>query len=126
MIDPYQEIFEKIIELSNESGYATFDYLPDESQEYPFVYVGYQQNIDRITKTRFLGKTHIQLDVYAEHNRRFEVSRILNDLLNVIQHHRKTTHFTYTVVNSESQIVGDNTTDIPLIHGILELEIQYS
>ncbi len=126
MIDPYQEIFEKIIELSNESGYETFDYLPDESQAYPFVYVGYQQNIDRITKTRFLGKTHIQLDVYAEHNRRFEVSRILNDLLNVIQHHRKTAHFTYTVVNSESQIVGDNTTDIPLIHGILELEIQYS
>ena len=35
MIDPYQEIFEKIIELSNESGYATFDYLPDESQAYP-------------------------------------------------------------------------------------------
>ena len=51
------------------------------------------------------------------------MSRILNDLLDVIQHHRKTTHFTYTVVNSESQIVGDNTTDIPLIHGILELEI---
>lgn len=126
MIDPYQEIFEKIIELSNESGYETFDYLRDESQAYPFVHVGYQQNIDRITKTRFLGKTHIQLDVYAEHNRRFEVSRILNDLLNVIQHHRKTAHFTYTVVNSESQIVGDNTTDIPLIHGILELEIQYS
>lgn len=126
MIDPYQEIFEKIIELSNESGYETFDYLPDESQAYPFVYVGYQQNIDRITKTRFLGKTHIQLDVYAEHNRRFEVSRILNDLLNVIQHHRKTAHFTYTVVNSESQLIGDNTTDIPLIHGILELEIQYS
>jgi len=100
--------------------------LPDESQAYPFVYVGYQQNIDRITKTRFLGKTHIQIDVYAEHDRRFEVSRILNDLLNVIQHHRKTAHFTYTVVNSESQIVGDNTTDIPLIHGILELEIQYS
>lgn len=65
MIDPYQEIFEKIIELSNESGYATFDYLPDESQAYPFVYVGYQQNIDRITKNRFLGKTHIQLDVYG-------------------------------------------------------------
>ena len=118
MMDPYQEIFETIIELSKEAGYATFDYLPDESQAYPFVYVGYQ--------TRFLGKTHIQIDVYAEHDRRFEVSRILNDLLNVIQHHRKTAHFTYTVVNSESQIVGDNTTDIPLIHGILELEIQYS
>lgn len=125
-MDPYQEIFEKIIELSNESGYATFDYLPDESQAYPFVYVGYQHNIDNITKTRFLGKTHIQIDVYAEHNRRFEVSRILNDLLNVIQHNRRTEHYNYTVVNSESQLMGDNTTDIPLIHGILELEIQYS
>lgn len=125
-MNPYQEIFETIIELSKEAGYVTFDYLPDENQAYPFVYVGYQQNIDRITKTRFLGKTHIQLDVYAEHNRRFEVSRILNDLLNVIQHNRRTEHYNYTVVNSESQLMGDNTTDIPLIHGILELEIQYS
>lgn len=126
MIDPYQEIFEKIIELSNESGYATFDYLPDESQAYPFVYVGYQQNIDKITSTRLLGKTHIQIDVYAEHDRRFEVSQILNDLLNVIAHHRRTRNFKYAVVNSESQLMGDNTTDIPLVHGILELEIQYS
>lgn len=125
-MNPYQEIFEKIIELSKEEGYATFDYLPDESQAYPFVYVGYQQNIDKITKTRFLGKTHIQIDVYAEHDRRFEVSMILNDLLNVIQHNRRTEHYVYTVVNSESQLLGDNTTDIPLIHGVLELEIQYS
>lgn len=125
-MNPYQEIFDKIIELSKEAGYSTFDFLPDESQGYPFIYVGYQHNIDNITKTRYLGKTHIQIDVYAEYDRRFEVSQILNDLLNIIQHNRRTPNYIYTVVNSESQIIGDTSTDIPLLHGILELEIQYS
>lgn len=124
-MNPYLEIFDTIMELSQEAGYDTFDYLPDESQAYPFVYVGYQQNIDQITSTRLLGTTHIQIDVYAEYDRRFEVSRILNDLLNIISHHKKTKNFNYNVVNSQSQLLGDNTTDIPLIHGVLEIEIKY-
>lgn len=125
MSNPYNEIFETVIALSRKQGYATFDYLPDDRQGYPFVYIGTQQNVDIETKDRTLGKTHIQIDVYAEHNRRSEVMTIMEDLQMTVSNHQRTENFIYAITHGESHMIGDTTSDIPLWHGILELDIKY-
>ncbi|CAK1224408.1 hypothetical protein R82291_FJPPFKPJ_00417 [Fructobacillus cardui] len=125
MSNPYNEIFQTVIELSKKQGYDTFDYLPDESQSYPFVYVGNQQNTDIPTKGRTLGTTHIQIDVYAEFNHRSEVLDIMDDLQATVINYQHTDNFTYQVTNTNQQMIADQSTDIPLWHGVLELDIQY-
>lgn len=125
MSNPYNEIFQTVIELSQKQGYDTFDYLPDESQSYPFVFVGNQQNTDIPTKGRTLGTTHIQIDVYAEFNRRSEVLDIMDALQATVINYQHTDNFTYQVTNTNQQMIADQSTDIPLWHGVLELDIQY-
>lgn len=125
MNNPYNEIFQTVIELSRKKGYDTFDYLPDENQSYPFVFVGNQQNTDIPTKGRTLGTTHIQIDVYAEFNHRSEVLEIMDDLQATVINYQHTDNFTYQVTNTNQQMIADQSTDIPLWHGVLELDIQY-
>ncbi|CAK1254803.1 hypothetical protein R55227_BLOPHJLP_01661 [Fructobacillus tropaeoli] len=125
MNNPYNEIFQTVIELSKKQGYETFDYLPDESQSYPFVFVGNQQNTDIPTKGRTLGTTHIQIDVYAEFNHRSEVLDIMDDLQATVINYQHTDNFKYQVTNTNQQMIADQSTDIPLWHGVLELDIQY-
>ncbi|CAK1245202.1 MULTISPECIES: hypothetical protein [Fructobacillus] len=125
MSNPYNEIFQTVIELSKKQGYDTFDYLPDESQSYPFVFVGNQQNTDIQTKGRTLGTTHIQIDVYAEFNHRSEVLDIMDDLQATVINYQHTDNFKYQVTNTSQQMIADQSTDIPLWHGVLELDIQY-
>lgn len=127
MNNPYQEIFDTILMLSKQQGYPTFDYLPDDGQGYPFVFIGAQQNIDQYTKDRTLGQTHLQIDIYgdAHQKQRSLVMGIIDTLTQVITEHQKTPHFGYQVTHSESRLIGDISTDIPLWHGVLELDIQY-
>lgn len=125
MSNPYNEIFQTVIELSKKQGYDTFDYLPDENQSYPFVFVGNQQNTDIPTKGRTLGTTHIQIDVYAEFNHRYEVLDIMDTLQVTVIDYQRTDNFQYQVTNANQQMIADQSTDIPLWHGVLELDIQY-
>jgi hypothetical protein len=125
MNNPYNEIFQTVIKLSRKKGYDTFDYLPDENQSYPFVFVGNQQNTDIQTKDRTLGTTHIQIDVYAEFNYRSEVLTIMDDLQATVIDCQRTENFKYQVTNANQQMIADQSTDIPLWHGVLELDIQY-
>lgn len=127
MSNPYAEIFDTILELSNAQGYPTFDYLPDDNQNYPFVFIGTQQNVDQYTKDRTLGQTHVQIDVYGDayNKQREQVADMLEMLLTAISEHGETEHFGYSVTHSESQLLSDTSTDIPLWHGVLELDIKY-
>lgn len=125
MNNPYNEIFQTVIKLSRKKGYDTFDYLPDENQSYPFVFVGNQQNTDIPTKGRTLGTTHIQIDVYAEFNHRSEVLDIMDTLQVTVIDYQRTDNFQYQVTNANQQMIADQSTDIPLWHGVLELDIQY-
>lgn len=125
MNNPYEEIYQKIMELSKAKGYATFDYLPDDEQGYPFVFVGEQDNTDQYTKGRVLGSTDIQVHVYAEFDHRSDVTAIVNDLLTTVASNHETPHFRYQVVNSTTKMLGDQSTGIDLWHGLLTLTIQY-
>ncbi len=125
MNNPYNEIFQTVIELSRKKGYDTFDYLPDENQSYPFVFVGNQQNTDIPTKGRTLGTTHIQVDVYVEFNYRSEVMNIMDNLQAAVIDCQRTDNFKYQVTDTSQQMIADQSTDIPLWHGVLELDIQY-
>lgn len=124
MSNPYLETFNHVIDVSKQCGYATFDYLPDENEHYPFVFVGAQNNTDIYTKTRVLGRTTIQLDVYGGYKQRQQVSDMLEKLLGCILQRNATENFKYVLYNSDSRIVSDISTDEPLWHGILNVELK--
>lgn len=119
MNNPYNEIFDTVIELSKQQGYATFDYLPDDEQGYPFVFIGSQQNIDQLTKDRTLGQTHLQIDAYGTKDQRHQVTTILDKVLQAVYEDGHTEHYQYNVTNSQSRLLSDVSTDIPLWHGVL-------
>lgn len=125
MNNPYEEIYQKVISLSKQLGYATFDYLPNDQQDYPFVFVGEQVSSDIYTKDRTLGQTNLLIHVYAEFDRRSDVVMMTEKLLHVISNCQTTDHFSYQVIKSSTNIVGESSDNLQLWDGILELEFQY-
>ncbi|MCF1843906.1 hypothetical protein ONZ78_01510 [Lactobacillus mulieris] len=124
-VNPYEEIYNKIIEDCKKTGVATFDYLPDENQSYPFFMVGDQINTDEYTKDRVLGTSSISIHCWAEWNYRSDVTRLLELALKEIYQDSQTEHFKFNIVSSHTSILQDKEGDISLWHGLLSLEVNY-
>lgn len=124
-INPYEEIRETLIACSKRLGYATFDYLPDAEQGYPFVMVGDQINTDTFTKTRTLGQTDITVHVFAEWNFRKDVVQAMEDILAPFHNAGHTQHFYFSIISETETVQAENTDNLQIWHGRLELVINY-
>ena len=127
-MDAQQEIFIALKLGIEAKGYAVFDgFLPPENTPYPFVYLGDFRQTDREHKNAVTGFVFPTIHVW--HNKctqRGTVSKMMSDIKEVIRSIRHTKNFAWKVRNVNGQILPDNTTKTPLLHGIVEAECLYS
>lgn len=121
-MNPYEELFEAVIEYCKKTGYPTFDFLPDESQGYPFIMVGDQINNDIYSKDFVTGTSNLTVHVWAEYNYRAEVAKILENIQRLIPKFVITKHYSFGLVGSSSNILGETDNNIQLQHGRLILD----
>ena len=127
-VDPQQELFTKLNLDLKALGYDVYDgFLPPENTPYPFVYLGNSQQTDEENKSAVFGSVHQQIHVWHNNpKQRGTVSAMLLDIKTVLRKIGHTANFAWTVRNINQNILADNTTKTPLLHGIIEADIFFS
>lgn len=129
-IDPQQELFTALLVALREHFGASnvFDgALPPEGAPYPFAYLADNQLIDQNLKGAVFGEVYQTIHVYSnDPKKRGTVSRWLLDIKQICRALENTPNFGWMVEGIDQQILRDDTTNEPLIHGHLQIAFKFS
>lgn len=127
-IDPQQEIFTAVQLGLKEKGHSVYDtFLPPADTPYPFDYMGECRQIDEENKTAIFGKVYQTIHIWHNNpKQRGTVSQMLLDIKTVCRNITHTKNFAWSCKITNQRIFADNTTETPLLHGVLEVEFQFS
>ncbi|MEN2467944.1 hypothetical protein [Ornithinibacillus sp. JPR2-1] len=123
---PQQAIFDTVFLTSMNLGYRTFDYLPPEGTEYPFVYVGEQFDQDFPTKSVIYGLVNQTIHIYQTRKKRRELTDMMNALKREFRRIKRADNYNIAVRSVNAQILIDSTAEEPLWHGIIEVEFRFN
>lgn len=126
-IDPQQELFTELKKQLKAKGMDVFDgALPPDGTPYPFVYLDHSQQIDELTKSYVIGTVHQSISVWHSFEKRGTVSKLLLEIKGVCRGLKSTKNFSWFCRDVDQQIMPDNTTNTPLLHGVLDITFQFS
>lgn len=127
-IDPQQELFTAYKLALEAMGYKVFDGgLPPEDTEYPFIHFGEFRQSDQMLKNAVIGTVYPAINVWHnDEKQRGTVSKMLLDVKWVICTIDRTAGFNWLPVSLDSNIITDNTTKTPLLHGIVNAGVKFS
>lgn len=125
MKSPQQQIFDKVFMESMNLGYSTFDFLPPDNQNLPFVYIGEQFDQDRRTKGLLYADVQQTLHVYGDYRKRRQVTDMVDSLKVAIRKIKHTENFYIKINNITSQMITDDSTSERLWHGIIEVDLTF-
>lgn len=127
-MDSQQEIFTRLLLDLEKKGYDVYDgALPPEDTPYPFIYLADSQLIDEENKTAVFGSVTQRIHVWhSDFKKRGTVSRMLLDIKTVCRKINRTNNFAWSVRGINQQILSDTTTKRPLLHGVLDVEFEFS
>lgn len=123
---PEQEIFDAIFSTCLNLGYRTYDYLPPNGTQYPFVYIGEVFQQDRHTKSGLFGDIQVTVHIYNDRKKRKETTTMRDTIKNELYNLKRAGSINVMLKRGTGQILIDNSTSEPLLHGILELEFTYN
>ena len=124
-MDIQQAVFTQLLIDIKAKGYDTYDgLLPPKDTPYPFVYLGNNNQSDKSTKVGNIGTVSQMIHVW--HNdvkKRGTVSAMLADIKDVCRELERK----YPVILSgmTQDILPDNTTTQPLLHGVLTVNFKF-
>ena len=127
-MDAQQELFTALKLGIEAKGYTVYDgVLPPDGTPYPFVYMGDFRQADREHKNAVTGIVYPTIHLWHNNPRqRGTVSRMLSDIKAVCRSIDHTSNFAWLIRSVNSQIIPDNTTKTPLLHGVVECEGLFS
>jgi len=125
LMSPQLQVFNAVYAIAERLGYDAYDYLPAADAQLPFVYVGEQFDNDLRTKTSIYGRVQQRVHIYHSYKKRREITTMIDNLKREFRNLKRTKNFYVTVKNINGQIITDNSTAEPLLHGIIEVEFQF-
>lgn len=127
-MDPQQELFTALLLALRKQGYDVYDgALPPEDTPYPFVYLGGSRQTDEPNKSLLFGVVYQTIHVWHDNpKQRGTVSAMLSAIKTTCRTLGTTAHFAWFVREVDQRILPDNTTKTPLLHGVLDVAIQFS
>lgn len=131
-VNPQQELFTRLVldlrEIFDKQGVKVYDgFLPPEGTAYPFVYIGEFRQADTATKRGVWGSVYPMIHVY--HNdpyKRGTVSRMLVDIIYALRDIEHTDNFAWCIRDIQQNVLKDNTTKTPLLHGVVQATMRFS
>ena len=126
-MDAQQELFIALKTALEAKGYDVYDgELPAADVPYPFIYLGASTENDRSIKAGVVGSVSQTIHVYHNSVReRGTLSAILADVKQVCRTIGKSGQHFWSCTLCSQQIVPDNTTRTPLLHGIRDADFNY-
>ena len=128
-IDPQQELFCALKQKIESLGYDVYDgVLPPSGTDYPFVYLGDFQQIDDIgNKTTVFGSVAATVHIWSNTPKnRGTVSSMQLAIKEVCYALKETSNFHWWAYTITQRIIPDNTTNTPLLHGVLDVEFRFN
>lgn len=127
-MDPQQELFTELLVQLRKKGYDVYDtFLPPKDTPYPFIFIADNQQVDAPNKTAVFGNVYQTIHVWHNNpKQRGTVSEMLLNIKQVCYSLKHTANFAWNIRNVDQRIRPDNTTKIPLLHGLLEVEFKFS
>lgn len=125
-ISPEQRIFTAVRQACVSTGIDTYDFLPEDGVSYPFFFVG-EQFSNKVKNNKDQVFLSVQQTVHLYHNdhrQRGTVSSLLDGLLREVVAIRRIGGQKLTLIDDSQQLVPDNTTSTPLMHGIIEFDFE--
>lgn len=124
-MEPQQNIFTSILQRLRQAGYTVYDgLLPPAGAAYPFIYMGEAQTIDQKLKDTIHGEVYQTIHVWHNNPRqRGTVSAMLGAIKATCRDLENTSG--WLLAECSDQILPDNTTDEPLMHGIVNLGFRF-
>lgn len=128
MNDPQQELFSALKIALEAKGFDVYDgALPPEDTKYPFVYLGDFQQTDIEYKNAVTGLVFPTIHVWHNNTRqRGTLSKMLLEIKTECRKLTRTNSFSWFVRNVSTQIIPDNTTKTPLLHGVVNADFMFS
>lgn len=124
---PKHIIWLEIKAISERLGYDTYDYLPGEEAAYPFVFIGEQfkqSNAD--SKESRENATQVTVHVYHDDpSQRGTLTSMMEQIEMRVWPLKNINGLPVDVEGTDDQVIPDNTTGADLMHGILEIDINY-
>lgn len=126
--DPQQELFSWLRANIAAAGYDVYDgFMHPDDTPYPFVYLGNVQQIDDPKKDAVFGDVYLTIHVWSNTpKKRGDVSMMMLQIKNICRALYTTENFTWHFIRANQQILPDNTTKTPLLHGVIETEFKFS
>lgn len=126
-MDPQQELFTYLRLAIEDAGYRVEDSaLPPDGTPYPFVYLAGSTQTDREHKGAASGTVSQTIHVWSSNPRnRGTVSSILLAIKTICRRLSHTDNFTWALSNVTQNILPDNTTAEPLLHGVLDVDFRF-
>jgi len=120
-MSPDQQIYSRVYSLILGLGYDTYSYLPGDVV-YPFVHIGeqFKQN-ERLHKDRLNAQTQLTVHVWGnDWRRRGDITKMMYAIERAI-----VKEFGVRGEDISTQLITDNSTNTPLMHGIVDINITY-
>lgn len=122
-MNPQQDIYNTVFNITSEL-LKTYEINPDEGVAYPFAIVDETQFVSNRNKSVILGNVFITVHFYAEWNQKGTMSEKMHELESVMWNLGESTRYKFYLVNTNSRMLKDDTTNKKLHHGVLELELK--
>lgn len=121
-MSPEQALFTKVRQIAVETGIDTYDYLPGDV-DYPFIFIGEQisDGVRDNKDARFITVSQSVHIYHDNHRQRGTISNIIYDLQKEIFKIKRVGGRKIEIVDDNLQILPDNTTNTPLLHGVLDI-----
>lgn len=124
-MDVQQALFTQLKVDIEALGYDVYDgHLPPKDTPYPFVYLGNSTQNDNSTKAGYIGSVSQMIHVW--HNdvrKRGTVSGMLLNIKNICT--ILETKYPVILSGMTQNILPDDTTDQPLLHGVLTVNFKF-
>lgn len=127
-MDPQQELFTALLTKLRGMDYDVYDaFMPSEDAAYPFIFLADSQQIDDQNKTAVFGDVYQTIHVWHNNpKQRGTVSKILLEIKQLCYELKNTANFAWDIRGVDQRILPDTTTEIPLLHGILDVQFKFS
>lgn len=120
-MSPEQQLFNRVYSLILGLGYDAYSYLPGDVA-YPFVHIGEQfKQHERTNKDRLDTQSQLTVHVWGnDWRRRGDITSMMYAIEQAI-----VKEFGVRAELISTQMLTDNSTNTPLMHGLIELDINY-
>ena len=124
-MEPQQMLFTYLLTALRGKKYVVHDgMMPPEGTPYPFVYLGDSQMVDENRKQAVQGTVYQTIHIWHNNVRqRGTVSAMMLDIKAVCRQLENQTGWLLT--ECASRILPDDTTDTPLMHGLIEVAFRF-